>query len=204
MVGILTSCTSTKVITRVKCHICLSKSDGILLLPLAWDRSFSRLSTSEQNELERKILAILQEQGFKKVELYDQMDYELLSAGIKDLNDPAQRAKVNSSLGYSYFLGLSLDTSRDSEGWDYRNPQEVYEMNPPITDMDISAAMRVTLIETQTGKIVSDNSVTTAIQSWGMSDKEGGQTYWNFSTVSLAIQTATRKGVKFMVEDCGC
>jgi hypothetical protein len=70
--------------------------------------------------------------------------------------------------------------------------------------MDISAAMRVTLIETQTGKIVSDNSVTTAIQSWGMSDKEGGQTYWNFSTVSLAIQTATRKGVKFMVEDCGC
>jgi hypothetical protein len=190
--------------TRTECDICLSQSDGVLLLPLAWDRSFSRLSSVEQNELERQILAILQDQGFTKLAFYNQLDYELLSAGIKDLNDPEQRAKISASLGYSYLLGISLDNTRNSEGWDYSNSLEAYEMMPPITDMEISASMRVALIETQTGKIISDNAISTDIPGWGMSDDAEGQNYWNINTISLAIKTATRQGIKFMVDDCEC
>jgi len=190
--------------TRTACDICLSQSDGLLLLPLAWDRSFSRLSSVEQNELERQIQSILQDQGFTKVAFYDQLDYELLSAGIKDLNDPEQLAKIRISLGYSYLLGISLDNTRNSEGWDYRNPLEAYEMMPPITDMEISASMRVALIETQTGKIVSDNAISSDILGWGMSQDAGGLNNWNFNTISLAIKAAARQGIKFMVDDCEC
>lgn len=200
----LMSCTSINVMTRTACDICLSQSDGLLLLPLAWDRSFSRLSSVEQNELERQIQSILQDQGFTKVAFYDQLDYELLSAGIKDLNDPEQLAKIRISLGYSYLLGISLDNTRNSEGWDYRNPLEAYEMMPPITDMEISASMRVALIETQTGKIVSDNAISSDILGWGMSQDAGGLNNWNFNTISLAIKAAARQGIKFMVDDCEC
>lgn len=200
----LNACTSTQVYTRFKCHICLSKSDGVLLLPLAWDPGFSRLSPGEQNQLESQILTILRDLGFTKVELYDRMDYELLSAGIKDLNDPEQRAKVNSDLGYPYFLGITLGETRDSEGWDYRTAQEVYDMNPPAPDQDISATLRVALIETATGNIVSDNGIVTEINAWGIPDKDGGENYWNFGSVSQAIRKATSKGVGFMVKDCAC
>lgn len=190
--------------TRITCQICLAKTDGILLLPLAWDRSFSTLTIAEQNQLERNILATLRDEGFDKVELYDQLDYELLSEGIKDLNDPVQRAKVNSALGYPYFLAISLDQTRDSEGWNYRTAEELYTMTPPVVDMDISASMRVALIETETGEIVSDNAVQSEITNWGFPDEDGGKNYWNFGTVQLAIQTATRKGIKFIADDCAC
>ena len=200
----LSACTSTQVYTRFKCHICLSKSEGVLLLPLGWDAGFSRLSPGEQNQLESQILTLLRDQGFTKVELYDRMDYELLSSGIKDLNDPVQRAKVNSDLGYPYFLGITLGETVDSDGWDYRTAQEVYEMNPPEPDQDISATLRVALIETASGNIVSDNAIVTEINAWGIPDKDGGENYWNFGTVSQAIRKATNKGVSFMVKDCGC
>ena len=88
------SCTSSKVYTSQFCKVCLSQEDGISLLPLAWEPSFRLLSVAEQSKLERQILEKLRSQGFTKVELYDRMDYELLNAGIKDLNDPKQLAKV--------------------------------------------------------------------------------------------------------------
>lgn len=173
-------------------------------MPLPWDAGFSKLSPGEQNSLETQILSILRDQGFTKVELYDRLEYELFSAGIKDLNDPTQRAKVNSSLGYPYFLGITLGETRDSDGWDYRTEQEVYDMNPPAPDLEISATLRVALIETSTGNIVSDNAIVTEVNSWGTPDKDGGHNYWNFGSVSQAIRKATSKGIGFMVKDCGC
>lgn len=200
----LSACTSSKVFTRFKCHICLAKTDGILLLPLGWDAGFSQLSNGEQNRLEERILSILSKKGFTKVALYDQLDYELLSAGIKDLNDPEQRARVNLELGFPYFLGVTLGETRDSEGWDYRTEQEVYSMTPPTTDQDISATLRVALIETSTGNIVSDNAIVTEINAWNFSDEDGGENIWNLGSVNQAIYAATKKGVDFMVKDCSC
>lgn len=182
----------------------MGKSDGVLLLPLGWDPGFSRLSPGEQNQLESQILKQLRDQGFTNIELYDQLDYELLSAGIKDLNDPAQRAKVNSRLGYPYLLGITLGETVDSDGWDYRTAQEVYDMNPPQPDQGISATLRVALIETTSGNIVSDNAIVTGINAWGIPDKDGGENYWNFGTLSQAIRKAIHKGVSFMVKDCDC
>lgn len=198
------ACTSTKIYTRLKCHICLAQSDGILLLPLPWDAGFSKLSPGEQADLELQVLDILRDKGFTKVELYDRMEHELFSAGITDPNDPEQRAKVNSSLGYPYFLGITLGDTRNSEEWDYRTEQELYEMNPPAPDMEISATIRVALIETATGNIVSDNAIITKISDWGTRDNDGGVNFWNFGSVSQAIRKATSKGVTNMVKDCGC
>lgn len=199
-----TACTSTNIYTRLTCHICLSQTDGVLLLPLPWDAGFSKLSPGEQADLELQVLDILREKGFTKVELYDRLEHELFSAGITDPNDPEQRAKVNSSLGYPYFLGITLGDTRNSEEWDYRTEQELYEMNPPAPDMEISATIRVALIETSTGNIVSDNAIITKISDWGTRDKDGGVNFWNFGSVSQAIRKATSKGVTNMVKDCGC
>ncbi|WP_339876165.1 hypothetical protein [uncultured Algoriphagus sp.] len=198
------ACTSTNIYTRLKCHICLAQTDGVLLLPLPWDAGFSKLSPGEQAYLELQVLDILREKGFTKVELYDRLEHELFSAGITEPNDPEQRAKVNSSLGYPYFLGITLGDTRNSEEWDYRTEQELYEMNPPAPDMEISATIRVALIETSTGNIVSDNAIITKISEWGTRDKDGGVNFWNFGSVSQAIRKATSKGIANMVKECGC
>jgi len=107
------------------------------ILPLAGIDPLVRLSTSEQNELERRrILAILQEQGFKKVELYDQMDMNFFLQNRRTLNDPAQRGKkLNSSLATSYFWAFADTSRRQPRAGTIGIHREVYEMNPPITDM---------------------------------------------------------------------
>ncbi|SFU04074.1 hypothetical protein SAMN04489724_3543 [Algoriphagus locisalis] len=198
------ACTSTEIYTRLKCHICLSQSDGVLLLPLPWDSGFSKLSPGEQAYLESQVLEILRDKGFTKVELYDRLEHELFSAGITDPNDPEQRAKVNSALGYPYFLGIALGETRNSDEWNYRSEQQLYEMSPPAPDMEISATIRVALIETASGNIVSDNAIITKISDWGTPDEDGGVNFWNFGSVSQAIRKATSKGVANMVKECGC
>lgn len=199
----LASCTTSKIYTAQTCHVCLSKSDGILVIPLAWEPGFRLLSVAEKNQLERQILSDLRSKGFTKVELYDHLDYELLKARIKDLNDPTQRAKINSEIGYPYLLGLSLGPTRDGEGWSYQTDQEVYDLSPD-PEMEVSALLRVALIESETGNIVSDNSIDSENSGFSKSDKEGGLDHWNFATLSGIIRTSVGKGIDFMVKDCGC
>jgi len=68
------------------------------------------------------------------------MDFELLLQGIKDLNDPAQRAKRNSAW-VPLIFGPFVDILETAQGWGLSEIHRKYiEMNPPITDMDISAA----------------------------------------------------------------
>ncbi len=55
------------------------------------------------------------------------------------------------------------------------------------------AFFRIALIETATGEIVSDIFVITDINEMSMPDTNGGVSFWNFGTVSLAIQTAVKK-----------
>ena len=200
---LLASCTTSKIYTAQTCHICLSKSDGILVLPLAWEPSFRALSVAEKNQLERQILSDLRDKGFTKVELYDQLDYELLKAEIKDLNNPIQRAKIKSELGYPYLLGLSLGPTREGEGWSYQTEQEVYALSPD-PEMEVSALLRVAMIESESGNIVSDNSIVSTNSGFSRTDKEGGLDYWNFATVSGVIRTSVGNGIDFMVKDCGC
>lgn len=197
------SCTSSKVYTAQTCKVCLSKSDGVLVLPLSWEPSFRLLSVAEKNQLERQILSDLRAKGFIKVELYDQLDYELLKAGIKDLNDPVQRAKIKSELGYSYLLGLSLGPTREGDGWSYQTEQEVYELSPD-PEMEVSALLRAALIESESGNIVSDNSIVSTNSGFSRSDQEGGLDYWNFATISGVIRIGVGKGIDFMVKDCSC
>lgn len=197
------SCTTLKIYTSRTCTVCLKPNDGILLLPLAWEPSFQLLSVAEKNQLERQILSDLKGKGFTKIELYDQLDYELLKAGIKDLNDPTQRSKIDSELGYSYLLGLSLGSTREGEGWSYQTLQEAYDL-APAPDMEVSAILRMALIESKTGEIVSDNTVISENSGFSKSDKDGGSDYWNFASVSGVIRSGVAKGVDFLAKNCRC
>lgn len=199
----LASCTTSKVYTAKACNVCLAHHDGILLLPLAWNPNFRVLSVSEKNQLERQILSDLAEKGFTKIRLYDDLDYELLKAGIKDLNDPVQRAKIAAELGYPYLLGLSIGATRAGEGWSYQTAQEAYDLssNP---DMEVSANLRIALIETETGEIVSDHTVMAENSGFSKANKEGGIDYWNFADLSGVIRTGVGKGLDFLVKDCAC
>ena len=197
------SCTTSKIYTSRTCKVCLKPNDGILLLPLAWEPSFQLLSVAEKNQLERQILSDLRAKGFTKIELYDQLDYELLKARIKDLSDPIQRAKIESELGYSYLLGLSMGPTREGEGWSYQTEQEEHGLAPD-PDMEVSANLRIAMIETKTGEIVSDNTVVSENSGFSRSDKEGGSDYWNFASVSGVIRSGVGKGVDFLAKNCGC
>lgn len=203
--GLMSSCISkTKIFPKINCHICMSQADGILLLPLSWEPSFRTLSIAQQNELEEMILFNLREQGFEKVELRDRLDYELLKAGIKDLNDPAQRAELHTGLGYPYLLGLSLGEAEWKGQWQL---QDNNDLNSPTywgSDESVSAFLRLALIDTHSTDILADYAIQTTQNGIPIPIGDEESLDLNFGSVSQAITIATRKGMRHLIEDCGC
>ncbi len=200
----LLSCTSTKIYPLITCNLCLAQSDGVILMPLAWEPSFRTLSTAQQNQLERMILENLRAEGFSKVEVLDRLDFEMLQAGIKDLNDPAQRAKIHSDLGYPYLLGLSLGEAEWAGEWEFENPQDPNSTSYWESDAVVGAMLRVALVASESGRIEADYSVQTTQSSMPIPIGEEETLDLNFGTIAQSISIATRKGLKFMVKDCGC
>lgn len=198
------SCSTTKIYPRIKCQTCVSKSDGILLMPLQWEPSFQQLSTSQINQLESMILEIFREEGFTKVDLYDRMEFELLNAGIRDVNDPVQRANINLELGIPYLLGLSLGESGWSGNWRSIDPNYPEAGTYWEEDTQVSSMLRVGLFETATGDIVSDYAVETTMNGLPIPIGEGETLSMNFGSVAKAVTVATRKGIKNLVKDCSC
>lgn len=200
----LLACSSTKIYPKIKCHVCLRQSDGILLMPLAWDPSFRNLSTAQQNELEQQILENLRNEGFTKVELLDQLDYELLNAGIKDLNDPFQRAKIHTELGYPYLLGLILGEAKWKGEWEFPDLNNPSSNQYWEEDETVTATLQMALVESETANIVSDYSIQT-VQNGIPIPIGGGETMdLNFGSISQAVGIATRKGIKNLIKDCSC
>jgi hypothetical protein len=204
LLGFIISCSSTKIYPRISCQICLSKTDGILLLPLNWQESFRQLSISEQNRLEEIIVKIFEEEGFSNVALYDQMDYELLKLGIRDVNDPVQRANINLELGIPYLLGLSLGELAWTGSWENG---DLSNLNSPTyweSDTHINSSLRVALMETATGDIISDYAITTTIGGIPIPIGDWGSINLNYASLAQAVAISTRKGIKNLVKDCGC
>lgn len=198
------ACTSTKIYPRIKCHICLAQSDGVLLLPLNWQESFRQLSIGQQNSLEGLIVEIFHEEGFPNVAVYDQLDYELLNAGIKDVNDPVQRANINLELGIPYLLGLSLGELGWTGNWERTDPSNIDSPSYWESDTDIKSILRVALMETATGDIISDYAIETTISEFPIPIGDGETMDLNFGSLYKAVEISTRKGIKNMVKDCGC
>ncbi|SDD67485.1 hypothetical protein SAMN04488104_104616 [Algoriphagus faecimaris] len=173
-------------------------------MPLQWEPSFQQLSTSQINQLERMILEIFREEGFTQVDLYDRMEFELLNAGIKDVNDPVQRANINLELGIPYLLGLSLGESGWSGNWRAIDPNYPEAGTYWEEDTQVSSMLRVGLFETATGDIVSDYAVETTINGLPIPIGDGETLSMNFGSVAKAVTVATRKGIKNLVKDCSC
>ncbi|WP_439487543.1 hypothetical protein [Algoriphagus sp.] len=197
------ACTSTKIYPRIKCHVHLNPNDGILLLPLNWQESFRQLSIGEQNKLEELIVKIFHEKGFANVAIYDQMDYELLNAGIKDVEDPVQRANINLELGIPYLLGLSLGELAWTGNWERTDPANIHSPSYWESDTEIKSMLRVALMETATGNIISDYAVETTISEFPIPIGDEQTLDLNFGTLYKAVSVSTRKGIKNLIKDCG-
>lgn len=197
------SCTNSKIYTARTCMVCLQPQDGILVLPLAWEPTFRLLSVAEKNQIERQIISLLNKEGFQKVEILDNLDYELLREGIKDLNDPVQREKLSSKLGYSYLIGLTLGPTRVGETWGYQTAQEVYDL-APVLDMEVSSILRMALISTETGQIDSDFTITSSNSGFSTNSEDDGLDYQNYAKLAGVIRNGITKGTKKMVKGCSC
>lgn len=180
------------------------KEDGILLLPLNWQESFRQLSTGEQNRLEKMIVEIFHEEGFTNVAIYDQMDYELLNVGIKDVNDPVQRANINLELGIPYLLGLSMGELAWTGNWERSDPANMDSPSYWESDTEIKSFLRVALMETATGDVITDYAIETTISEFPIPIGDGETLDLNFGTLYKAVSISTRKGIKNMMKDCGC
>jgi hypothetical protein len=200
---LVASCTSSKIYTARTCMVCLEPKDGVLILPLAWEPSFRMLSVAQKNQIERQIISQLNKEGFQNVEVLDRLDYELLKEGINDLNDPLQREKLASKLGYSYLIGLTLGPTRVGQTWSYQSPQEVYEM-APVPDMEISSVVRMAVISTETGQIESDFTITSTNSGFSRSDDQNGIAYQNYAELFDVIHHGVLKGTKNLVKGCSC
>lgn len=197
------SCTTSKIHTARTCMVCMKPEDGILILPLAWEPSFRQLSVTQKTQIERELIAQLQNEGYGNVEVLDRLDYEMFRESIKDLNDPIQREKLSSKLGYSYLVGLTLEPIRVGETWGYQTPQKAYEL-APVPDMEISSLLRMALISTETGQIESDFTITSTNSGFSTRDEEGGLEYQNYAELFGVIQHGVAKGTKNLAKSCGC
>ena len=150
------------------------------------------------------ILKIFREEGFSNVVLYDQMDYELLRAGIKDVNDPVQRANIQLELGIPYLLGLSLGELRWTGNWGNSDPSNLASPTYWENDTQIMNSLRIALMETATGEIISDYAVNTTIDGLPIPLGDGESMSSNFASLSKAVSISTRKGIKNLVMDCEC
>lgn len=198
------ACSSTKIYPRISCHICLAKEDGILLLPLNWQESFSQLSPGDHRYLEEMIVEIFHEGGFSKVAIYDQMEYELLNAGIKDINDPEQLAQINLELGISYLIGLSLGELAWTGNWERSDPSNFDSPSYWDTDTQVKSSLRIAMMETSTGNIISENSVETSMGGFPIPIGDGETIDLNSASLFKAVRTSIRKGIKNLMKDCEC
>lgn len=137
------------------------------------------------------------------MEVLDRLDYELLKGGIRDLNNPAQREKINLKLGYKYLIGLTLGPTCVGEDLGYQTTQEVYEM-APVPDMEVSSILRMALISTSTGQIESDFTVKSVNSGLSISDIEDGMDYRNYAALFDVVQHGVTKGTKNLVKGCSC
>jgi hypothetical protein len=64
--------------------------------------------------------------------------------------------------------------------------------------------LRIAVIESKTGEIISDNTVVSENSGVSKTDKEGGLDYLNFASLTGVIRSGVGKGIDFMVKDCGC
>lgn len=150
------------------------------------------------------IVEIFQEEGFSNVALYDQLDYELLKEGIRDVNDPIQRANINLELGIPYLLGLSLGELAWTGDWERSDDLNLDSPSYWESDTRISSSLRVALMETATGDIISDYAINTTIGGLPIPIGNRASINVNFSSLSRAVVISTRKGIKNLVKDCGC
>lgn len=200
---VFSACSSTKIYPKIKCHVHLNQNDGILLLPLNWQESFSQLTPGDHRYLEEMIVKIFQEEGFTKVAIYDQMEYELLNAGIKDINDPDQLAQLNLELGIFYLIGLSLGELAWTGNWEKFDPSDFYSPSYWDTDTQVKSSLQIALKETATGNIISENSVETSTGGFPIPIGDGETIDLNSASLFKAVRISTRKGIKNMMKDCG-
>lgn len=199
---VFSACSSTKIYPRIKCHVHLNQNDGILLLPLNWQESFRKLSPGDHRYLEELIVEIFQEEGFTKVAIYDQMEYELLKAGIKDINDPDQLAQLNLELGISYLIGLSLGELAWTGNWEKIDPSDFNSPSYWDADTEVKSSLRIAMKETATGNIISEKSVETNMGGFPIPIGDGETIDLNSASLFKAVRISTRKGIKNLIKDC--
>ncbi|MFC5627168.1 hypothetical protein [Algoriphagus winogradskyi] len=201
---VFSACSSTKIYPRISCHICLAQEDGILLLPLNWQEGFSQLTPGDHRYLEEMIVRIFQEEGFTKVDIYDNMEYELLNAGIKDINDPDQLAQLHLELGISYLIGISLGELAWTGNWEKIYPSDFNSPSYWDTDTQVKSNLRIAMKETATGNIISENSIETILGGFPIPIGDGETIDLNSASLFKAVRISTRKGIKNMMKDCRC
>ncbi|MCE7056950.1 hypothetical protein LZF95_19880 [Algoriphagus sp. AGSA1] len=146
--------------------------------------------------MENTILKTFKDKGFQNVTLYDQMDYELLNTGIKDVEDPVQRANINLELGIPYLLGLSLGELAWTGNWERTDPTNIHSPSYWESDTDIKSLLRVALMETATGNIISNYAIETTISEFPIPIGDEQTLDLNFGTLYKVVSVSTRKGTK--------
>jgi hypothetical protein len=150
------------------------------------------------------IVEIFRDEGFTKVAIYDQMEYELLNAGIKDINDPDQLAQINLELGISYLIGLSLGELAWTGNWERSDPSDFDSPSYWDSDTQVKSSLRIAVMETTTGNIISENSVETSLEGFPIPIGDGETIDLNSASLFKAVKISVRKGIKNMMKDCGC
>jgi hypothetical protein len=101
-------------------------------------------------------------------------------------------------------LGLSLGELAWTGDWKKTDPSNLNSPSYWENDTQINSSLRVALMETATGDIISDYAINTTIGGLPIPIGDRGSINLNFASLSQAVAISTRKGIKNLVKDCGC
>lgn len=160
--------------------------------------------------MERIIKEELKKAGFGNVETAPDLEYEMLAAGIKDVDDPDQFYRFFSELNRQWFIQVDIVGWKNEGGLAHeyedrtRKGSDPYYVSPRIANDNVVRVRFVVWDTQQDVKVYEFESQTTA-SGLPIPSGDDEEIYsLNMSSMSMVLQKSVRKGAIHLGKKMKC
>ncbi|GHB37868.1 hypothetical protein [Mongoliitalea lutea] len=201
---IFSSCVQSKIFPIGPSRACFEPTDGVVLAP------FQDIGFNEAVKLEGIIQEELKKAGFGNVETAPDLEYEMLAAGIKDVDDPDQFYRFFSELKRQWFIQVDIVGWKNEGGLAYeqedlgRKGSDPYYVSPQISNSNVVKVRFIVWDTQQDVKVYEFESQTTASGIPIPSGNDEDMYSLNLSSMSMVLQKSVRKGAIHLGKKMKC
>lgn len=201
---IFSSCVQSKIFPIGPSRACFDPADGVVLAP------FQDIGFNEAVKLEGIIKEELKKAGFANVETAPDLEYEMLAAGIKDVDDPDQFYRFYSELNRQWFIQVTIVGWKNEGGLAFeqedlgRKGSDPYYVSPSISNDNV-ARVRFVIWDTQQDVKIYEFESQTRTSGIPIPSGNDEDLYSvNLSSMSMVLQKSVRKGAKHLGKKMEC